>query len=282
MKRYLFLTAIWIVWLPTCAFGDGYPDPTFGVELQLNHIENGDDRMDIMICNYTGLGMRWIEGSEFNALQACEWWPIGTYGFPPSGFQSDLPTYLPGFGLPNNQAWASLSTLKWLHTKKDDPWFVACFYIGGYYFDLMVYPQHESKILTDLAFAWHVMSAIGDAVEMAYGDEEAALSMQRNIEKAIQEGNEMDHAKNRAWAGISSGGDENMWYIPRLTYPIIYQLIDGGYAIGVSSADHIAFDIDGHYVVQLVTTNTESELTGNPQLTVNVYTRDQWNKQQNP
>ena len=281
MKRYLFLTAIWIVWLPTCAFGDGYPDPTFGVELQLNHIDNGDDRMDIMICNYTGDTMTWYTQSW--TVQACEWWPITTNGFPPGGFTSTLPTYLPGHGLPSDQAWASLSTLKWLHTKKDDPWFTVCFYIGGNPFWLMIYPQHESKILTDLEFAWHVMSAIGDSVEMAYGDEEAALSMQKNVEKAIQEGNEMGDAPNQAWAGISSGGPQNMWYEPaQLTYPIIYQLIDGEYEFDVSSADHIAFDINGLYVVQLVTVNSDSDLTGNPQLVVNVYTRDQWNVQQNP
>jgi len=158
-----------------------------------------------------------------------------------------------------------------------------CFYVGGNPFWLMIYPQHERKILTDLEFAWHVMSAIGDAVEMAYGDADAALSMQKNVEKAIQEGNEMGDAPNQAWAGISWGDPQNMWYDPaQLTYPIIYQLIDGEYAFDVFSVDHIAFDINGMYVVQLVSVNSDSDLTGNPQLVVNVYTRDQWNAQQNP
>ena len=278
MKRYTVLTAmlsmaILVFWVPAYAFAP--PDPKFGVEVELNHVDKHDDRMDIMICNYTTSPLVHEGATEYDNYGSgyvdISYWTQN--GYPDNGYKAPS---LPGGS-------SSLTSIKWLHTDQDNPapFLDHNYMIGQYWLRLMVYPQKNISILTDLEFAWHVMEAVGNIVEMAYGDEEAEDQFYKNVKKAVKEGNQIADESNQAWAGISQY--EDMGHDPQnLTYPIIYQMVGGNYVFNTSSQDHLAFALGQDYVVQLVTVNSLSDLTGNPQLIVNVYTRDQWNQQQNP
>lgn len=280
IERFLLLLCGLIFCLPSTGRANN-PNPNFGVSQTLNHLSNGNDQQDLIIANYTNETLEY--GSIYPGDSNPDWYVLTRYS--DNGWT--LPNEQYGYTANLTKGQSSLTTIQWMSTKEADAYFYVTYTIGedGPAFRLLLFPQHKCQILTDLKFAYSIMSATADGVGMMFGDGDATDDFWENIENAINEGNTMlTDAGNSAWA-LVLGGSDTPQSDPSdpthpLTYPIVYQLY-GKYIMGVSSNDHIAFQV-GNYVVELVVVNNKSPITGNPQTTANVYTLEQWNNATQP
>ena len=268
MKLTKILTALLLVSaLPAAA-----SQPVFGAQVELNHVANHDDRCDIQMNNLTGQSIVWGSADPYNGQVNA--WAVTSNGFAPNGWQSTLTT--------SPASW--MTTLSWLHTAEDNPFWAQNYNIwcgtgpgcpstygnSGYYnFWLMAYPYSKNDILTDLKLAFAILESIGNLVEIALGDEEAWEELSKNVTEACEEGNEIANEPNNGWCGIVYADNNLSTPVGQLAYPII-----GGTD---KKRDHVAFNINGVYVAQVMAVNQASSLTGNPQYVVNFYTMAQWN-----
>jgi len=243
--------------------------PNFGAQVQLNHVADGNDRADIQMNNFTGT---WVWASSSYLPVEVLTFPYTANGFDPAGWQAQLSPNGPS-------SW--LTTLQWLHTETDNPFWEQNYNIwcgtacpgtylnsGWYNFWLMTYPYSENSIITDLELAWHVVESAVDVAKIVCGDEEAWESLGKNVIEAINEGNEIANEPNAAWAAITYPDNSFITPIANLYYPIL--------PTTGTKRDHLAVNISGQYVAQVVSVNAQSSLTGNTQFIVNLYTMNQW------
>lgn len=254
-------------------------DPKFGVQMTLDHEDKHDDRMDLVIVNYTNDTLEFNEAdtsflNSYDGKPYSEDWHY--YDYVLGGFQADVP-----------KGKSSMSSISWAHTDQDqgedDPYMWAKYTIGGEQFYLRMYPTKKRQLITDLELAYHIMMAGVDAALIDLGDAEAEKSMKKNIKKAIKEANKIRKGKNMVWAGLTRDLDQSLMTEPSdLDRPIVYHLVGGSYDIDLCPNDHIAFALGQKYVVQFMSVNNDSDLTGYPQMIVNIYTTEQWLKNRFP
>ena len=266
------LTKVLAVLLLVSALPAAASQPAFGAQVQLQHYAEHDDRCDVQINNFTGQQLVWRAPDSNNGQVNA--WAVTSNGFAPNGWQSTLDFTMP----------SSLTTLQWLHTNTDSPFWAQNFELfcgpegpdcphtygnsGWYNFWLIAYPYPKNDLFTDLELAFHVLEAIANAVEIYCGDEEAWEELCKNITEAVDEGNEIANEPDYGWCGVVYADNNLSTPVDQLAYPII-----GGTD---KKKDHVAVNINSKYVAQVMAVNQASSITGNTQYVVNLYRYSDW------